>query len=138
MKTKLYSALITIVILVLTTALFLLVFGNCKGVTIVNSTTNAIKVKIVSYPTGTLLAPVINWEDPIKPLEQKSSRSIIASIPIFRAVGIRREYSVVAIDGDNTTIFRQSFSWDELHDMGWKITIIRLNPPPAPEGRIIY
>jgi hypothetical protein len=107
-------------------------------VIIVNSTANAIKVKIVSYPTGTLLAPVFNWEDPIKPMEQKSSRSINAPIPIFRTFGMRREYFLVAIDEDNLTIFRQSFSWDELHDMGWKITIIHMNPLPAPGGRIIY
>jgi hypothetical protein len=63
----------------------------------------------------------IGYKDAI--VDEGKSKELITSVRTGRTVTFK--YAVVAVNSDNEIVYSKIFTWDELHDMDWKIVITK-------------
>lgn len=121
----LISRLTTVWFIVIGLALVLFATGcdPYQVVTVENRTSFPIKADIGTEPLDYSGTPRLMWEDPVVVIEAGQSQRFVAPISKGRSVGSERKYPVVAIAETGEVVFYRVFTWDELHDMAWRVVI---------------
>jgi hypothetical protein len=106
--------------------LVLLVASGCESyqkLTINNSTSFSIQVDIRDVSLNYSGTPNFIWDVQSKIIQPGLSLKYIATISKDRSIGIKSKYIVMAINETNEIMFYKIFTWDELHEMGWRVVI---------------
>ena len=104
--------------------------GGCERwqtVTFQNNTPYPIKIVLLpgslDYPPTTLGATYFYEDAKVKPIEPGQAYKGKTTIYARRNIGIRFRYSIYAMSEAEGVVFSKVYTWDELHDMGWRVII---------------
>jgi hypothetical protein len=94
-----------------------------QEITFDNQTPFPIQVDIKSVPLDYQGTPEFNFP-PGDVIQAGESKKFVTPVQDSRTVGAERKYPVVAVAETGEVVFLRVFTWDELHDMGWKVEIV--------------
>lgn len=107
--------------------LFSLLATSCdswQSITFVNQTPFPIKVDTRSVSLDYSDPPQrFTYDAPVLPIETGKSQRFLTPVSVGRSTGAKRKYTVVAVNEANEVLFSKVFTWDELHDMNWRVVI---------------
>jgi hypothetical protein len=106
--------------------LILLLASGCEPyqkVTIDNQTSSPLKVDVRNVSLDYSGTPKFSWKTQVEIIQPGLSQKYIAMISKDRSIGIKNKYTVMAIDETNKVLFFKIFTWNELHDMDWRVVI---------------
>ncbi len=112
--------------LIVIVLIMVLLFTGCDSYQVIileNRTTSPIKADIRSEPLDYSGTPNLTWDAPVPVIEIGKSQGLTAPIQKSRLVGVKRKYPIIAIIETGEVVFSKIFTWDELHDMGWRVVI---------------
>jgi hypothetical protein len=92
-----------------------------QAITYVNQMPEEVKVALRGVPMDYAAIPTLRWADPGDILEAGQSKRMLTSVSTAR--NERLKYTVVAVTETNEIVLARIFTWDELHDSGWKVII---------------
>ena len=119
------SRLTTVWFVVIGLALVLFITGcdPYQVITFENQTSFPTKADIKSVPPDYFDTPRPNWYVPVKVIEAGEYLRIGSSFRDDRTIGTKRKYPVIAVTEMGEVVFYRIFTWDELHDMTWRVVI---------------
>lgn len=95
-----------------------------QAITFENHTETSIKVDTRGVPLDfTGPPPSFTYDIDVVPINAGESKKFGTTVPDGRSTGVTRKYSVVAVNEANELVFFKVFTWDELHDSDWKVTV---------------
>lgn len=118
---RLNMALVGVVILSLIS--FIVSCEPYQTITLVNKTLSPIKVDIRAVSLDYSDTPFLTWNFPADVIKPGETQSLIYPIYNDRSMGVKKKYPITAIIETNQIVFYKIFTWDELHDMGWRVVI---------------
>lgn len=116
---KITSLLLTILLL----SLFVVACEPYKIITFVNKTSSPIEINVINAPLNYSGTPKYAWDVQDKIIEPGTSQNLVVSMYDDRSMGIKKKYPIIAITETNQVVFYKIFTWDELHDLNWKVEI---------------
>jgi hypothetical protein len=116
----------TILLIIISFSLLSFLTGcdSYQVITFDNQTSFPIQAAVLSVPLDYQGTPQFEYvqNDFIQTGEYKK---YMTSVQKSKSMGSRRKYPCQAINDKNEVIFFNTFTWNELHDMGWKVVIIQ-------------
>ena len=106
--------------------ILVLLVAGCEPwltITIDNRTSFPIQVDIRPVPLDYSDTPSLTWHNDYVVIQPGKSQAFRA-IQNDRYVGSMNKYVVIAVTQTNEVVFSRVFTWDELHDMGWRVEIV--------------
>ena len=88
-----------------------------------NRTSTPVNVHLDLVPLDYTGNPTRTWNDPGDIIEAGESKELITWVPNTKGGGNMYKYTVVAVTEKEKIILSKVFTWDELHDMGWRVVI---------------
>jgi len=93
-------------------------------ITFENRTSSAVKVDLRQVPLDYVGIPELSYSDPrLSPIPAGETERAVTSVRKEREIGRKSKYAVVAAAETHEVVYSHVFTWDELHDLGWKILI---------------
>jgi len=113
-------------ITILLVAMLLIVATACEPyqtITFENDTSYQIQPDVYRVPLDYSGTPKPTWDDNYKEgkIDIGQSKKLVTQVPDGRAVTMK--FAVIAVNSNNDIVYSKVFTWDELHDMGWKVVI---------------
>lgn len=103
-----------------------MILGCDPGVTIIFENRMPFPVKVGSHKVSLDFQGTVTPRDlsnyPIV-IEPGKSRKFTALIPPDRKLGATMKYVEYAVNLTGEMVYQRTFTWDELHDMGWRVVI---------------
>ena len=103
--------------------LIIIFFAGCEpyqAITFDNKTSFQIKVDTIPVPSD-YSGDISSMYREGAVVERGQSKKYLTSVSNTRPTDTK--YAVVAVNEVNRVIFSKVFTWDELHDMGWRVVI---------------
>jgi hypothetical protein len=88
-----------------------------------NQTSFTVKVDISLVPVDYSGTPTLTWDSPGVVLSEKETKEFMTSVPNTKRGGADYKYTVVAVIETGEIVFSKVFTWDELHDMNWRVVL---------------
>jgi hypothetical protein len=94
-----------------------------QSITFENRTVLPVKVILYRVSLDYDSNPTQTWNESGDVIYAGESKTLVTQVPNVRRGGLYHKYAMVAVTEDNEILLSKVYTWDELHDLDWRVII---------------
>ncbi len=94
-----------------------------QSITFENQTVLPVKVNLYLVSLDYDSNPTRTWNESGDVIYAGESKTLVTQVPDDRKGGLNYKYAMVAVTEDNEILLSKVYTWDELHDLDWRVII---------------